>query len=343
MNLNQESKKVQVTGSGLLVATSFPNAAKVYVDGKLATATDNTLNLPPGWHEIKILKDGYLPWQKKMQLLPEVVAKTDAQLFPQAAELRPLTTTGVEKIEISPDNTKLLITIPTSNIPLQNPASSITLPTSDYLLDLSSATSRLPFGGNGGSKPLTEIAKLELRETWDKQREQLLEESLKTLKPDMRKFASSSMEIVSFSPDDSKILYTPKADAEISSMINPPIIGGNSTAEARRITKGKLYVYDIKEDRNYELPVSNFPLQNPASSISLPASIYWLSSNRHLVYIEDRKIVITEYDGQNKTIVYSGPFDGKFLLPHPDGSKLIILTNFNSSSLPLNLYSLSLR
>jgi len=34
--------------TGLLVATSTPSGAQVFVDGRLKTATNNTLSLPPG-------------------------------------------------------------------------------------------------------------------------------------------------------------------------------------------------------------------------------------------------------------------------------------------------------
>ena len=42
------TKTLTIRGTGLLSAGSFPSAAEVYIDGKLTTATDNTLNLNPG-------------------------------------------------------------------------------------------------------------------------------------------------------------------------------------------------------------------------------------------------------------------------------------------------------
>jgi hypothetical protein len=36
-------------------------------------------------------------------------------------------------------------------------------------------------------------------------------------------------------------------------IINPRLIGTDSTAEVRNIQKGSIYVYDIKEDRNYKI------------------------------------------------------------------------------------------
>ena len=50
-----------------------------------------------------------------------------------------------------------------------------------------------------------------------------------------------------------------------------------------------------------------------------------------------------EYDGGNKTTLYAGPFDPSFLYTWPDGSGLIILTNFNDETVPPNLYRVGLR
>lgn len=48
----------EVSGTGLLVATSTPDGAQVFVDGHLTTATNNTINLAPGTYSVKIQKDG---------------------------------------------------------------------------------------------------------------------------------------------------------------------------------------------------------------------------------------------------------------------------------------------
>ena len=48
-----------VQGTGLLSANSFPTAAEVYIDGKLITATDDTIYLEPGEYEIEIIKLAY--------------------------------------------------------------------------------------------------------------------------------------------------------------------------------------------------------------------------------------------------------------------------------------------
>src|SRR5574337_328549 len=60
-----------ISGTGLLVATSTPNGAEVIINGHLTTATDNTINLAPGEYDVKIFKDGYFPWEKKIEIQNE--------------------------------------------------------------------------------------------------------------------------------------------------------------------------------------------------------------------------------------------------------------------------------
>ncbi len=71
-------------------------------------------------------------------------------------------------------------------------------------------------------------------------------------------------------------------------------------------------------------------------------TMQWFPDSKHLLFVEEGKIKIMEYDGQNKTTVYSGPFAKSFVYPWPDGSKLIIKTSFSPDS-PNNLYVIDLK
>ncbi|MGB9707107.1 MAG: PEGA domain-containing protein, partial [Microgenomates group bacterium] len=94
--------------TGLLVATSIPDGAQVFVDGKLKTATNTTINLSPGEYEVEIKKDGFFPWKKTLQIKKELVTKTDAYLFANFPDLRALTFTGAQNPVLSPDGTKVV-------------------------------------------------------------------------------------------------------------------------------------------------------------------------------------------------------------------------------------------
>src|ERR1700690_3593733 len=55
---------LNVKPTGLLSTSSDPIGAQVFIDGKLITATNNSVNVDPGSHAIQISKDGYLSWEK---------------------------------------------------------------------------------------------------------------------------------------------------------------------------------------------------------------------------------------------------------------------------------------
>ncbi|KXK11240.1 MAG: hypothetical protein UZ22_OP11002000447 [Microgenomates bacterium OLB23] len=58
---------------------------------------------------------------------------------------------------------------------------------------------------------------------------------------------------------------------------------------------------------------------------------------------EPEGIAVVDYDGSNKRLVYSGPFQPEYISTTRDG-KLLILTNFNSSSRLLpDVYSVGTR
>src|SRR5487761_2029079 len=63
--------KPQLTGSGILVVTSDPDGAEVFINGHLTTATNNTINLAPDTYDVSIKKDGYLPWERTVKVNQE--------------------------------------------------------------------------------------------------------------------------------------------------------------------------------------------------------------------------------------------------------------------------------
>src|SRR3990167_9871971 len=65
----------QIQPTGILVAHSYPDGAQVYLNGSLKSATNSTLNLPPGTYQVQIKKDGYHSWQKKLLVEAEVVTR----------------------------------------------------------------------------------------------------------------------------------------------------------------------------------------------------------------------------------------------------------------------------
>ncbi len=104
-----ESKTIQ--GTGLLNLTSYPKSARVIINDRLTTVTDDKLYLAPGNYKVTIEKDGFRSWTKNLPIKPELVTNTDARLFPIIAATSPITFYQVKNASISPDGTKIAYTL----------------------------------------------------------------------------------------------------------------------------------------------------------------------------------------------------------------------------------------
>jgi len=385
-------KKKKVKETGLLVANSFPNSASVFINGKLTTATDDTLNLPPGDYQVKISKDGYSPWQKLLKIEKELVTQANARLFPSVPDLKSLTANGAINITNSPDGEKIAFCVASASaklkngiwlLSLTNKALSLTknlrqisnnLPNSNcqqVILVWNPNSKQILFHNKNNNFLLEENRFNDLNKTldisarlplildeWEEKIFLKKKEMIKKLPPFMIKIATQSAKNIYFSPDEKKLLYTATTSATIPDKLIPPLPASNTQKQSRKIEAQKIYVYDLKEDKNFYFANALKPkleskqtkiikrlinIQKQYSPIN-NQPIQWFPDSNHLILIEKKKISIVEYDNTNKTVVYAGPFDDSFAFPWPDGSKLIILTSLNSpSSSPQNLYAINLK
>ncbi len=158
---------------------------------------------------------------------------------------------------------------------------------------------------------------------------------METFPKNIQKVASDSFKIIAFSPDKTKVLYQTDKAINLPLAITPPMIASNQTPEERILEAETIYVYDKKEDKNYKISnqLQNSNAQNnqlgQLDQLEINHSIFWYPDSQHLVINEEKQISVVYYDGQNKQIVYSGPFEQSFLGITTDG-KLLILTNLNS-------------
>lgn len=380
--------KKTVDTTGMLVASSDPQGAQVFLNERLTTATNNTLNLPPGEYQVRIAKDGFIPWEKKLKIEKGVVIQTQAFLFPQAPDFRALTSTGAISPTLSPDGSKIAYGVATasaqktgvwildlSDRPLsfqsqsRQIANSLTLaqfrwsPDSKQVLASQSGTSYLLDADrlNDAPKNITSTLPL-LLSNWDTDTKTNQDNRESSLKPTLLKILRDNAKIISFSPDESKILYTATQSATIPQIIKPPLPGADTQPEEREIKPQKIYIYDTKEDKNFyiaslpepaktEKPKTKqtviSPIPQPPSSLNLAPEIsilQWFPTSRHLIYVEPDKISLMEYDGTNRHVVYAGPFENNYVFPTPNGSKIIILTTYNrAAGIAPNLYTINLR
>jgi len=95
--------------TGIIVATSIPTGARIFLDGRLTSATNANINfLEPKSYKVRIEKDGYTAWEKDVDVTADLATEINALLFPQAPEIKPLTTTGAQNPTLSPDSTKIV-------------------------------------------------------------------------------------------------------------------------------------------------------------------------------------------------------------------------------------------
>ena len=280
-------------GSGLLSATSDPQGAELLLDGRLVSATNDTIYLEPKSYEVKIAKEGFTDWQKTLEVLPEVVTQANARLFPAAASLTPLTFSGVSNLLPSPDGQKLLYYVASQSAVQKNGL---------YVMELTSNTFSLQRGPrqilqadsryniqaadiiwSPDSTELLVMTKqkevlltLDQTHTLDQlpdvsfRRRQILSQweeemylrerqYLSTFPPAIIAMATESAKNTYFSPNKKSLLYTATASATLAPDLIPPVPGASNQTQVRELKPGYIYVYDREEDRNFELgpePVS---------------------------------------------------------------------------------------
>jgi hypothetical protein len=370
--LGFEKGKIGIAGTGLLVATSIPDGAQVLINGHLTTATDNTINLSPGTYNVKIYKEGYFPWEKTLVIKTEVVTKADALLLPTAPKLESVSKYGVNNPVVDPTLTRIAYTTSSQSLkkngiyildttikPILTLQSASTQITDDTIAQFSTAglkwspdakelvasvsalgyTSTYLINTSGFNQSPSDVTATltSVDATWQELKKEKEKARLDGLKKELKKVVSEDFNILSWSPDESRILYEASVSATLPIIINPRIIGVDSTPEQRELVKGVVYVYDTKEDRNFEI-LKQDPNQDIAT---LPLT--WFPDSKHLIYTHDKKIDIMEYDGANRTTVFAGPFVDSFVFPWSDSSRIVILTNLGNPDISPNLYTISLK
>lgn len=361
----------ELSSTGILAISSTPRAAKVYINGDFRGATDLNLSLNPGTYTVEVKKEGFTSYSKTLKLRGEIVETVDPILFPLNPSLSPLTNLGVTKaIEIDSSD-KILVFSENGNLetdgiyvfeasrtPLNifQPLKRLVLKSSllqsgsftdsdvifshDYkqaiiIIDQDdSQVAYLVSLDQENQIPLnvTESEKA-LVAAWDKEQRRELLKIFEAYPKEIRKIASDSFSMTRYSPDQTKVLYRAEKTVNLPLVIEPPLIGSNQTSESRALQQNHIYVYDRKEDKNFEIG-------NADSDIN---SIRWYSDSRHLVFGEEKQIVLSSYDGTAKQTLYSGPLSQRFFALTSSG-QLLILSNLNPLQNPLpDIYEVGIR
>ncbi len=273
--------------SGLLSANSFPPGAEVVIDGKLVTATDDTVYLEPGEYLVEIVKDGYWPWKKTVKLQSQLVVQTNAQLFPIAPSLVPLTFTGVHNVTPSPDGQKIiyytasasaqakngLYLLELTNNPLSLQRGPRHIAEDSSLFDLTAARMiwspdssqvmlisenrqvllELDRKNDLGALPDVSFRSKQILSEWEEEMYVRERQFLREFPPEIVQIATQSAQNVYFSPDKERLLYTyiGKEPTTLPEGLTPPVPATNNQPEERTLKPGSIYVYDREEDKNF--------------------------------------------------------------------------------------------
>lgn len=344
-----QPKEGGIAGTGILSVTSIPDQASVYLDGHLTTATNTNINsLPPQSYQVKIVKEGFIPWEKKLEVKEGLVTEVKATLFRAIPSVYPLTYSGAENVLLSPDEQKLVFVVPPPTdgnvagtkrsgiwvwqmseqpiafnrggeprqIALTQSGIDYTKATLKWSPDSNQILISLPDRQlllsvdrlNDPPRDITATFQSILKDWLEAQRDRDLARLSLIKDLTLRKVASTSA-ILKWAPDETKFFYS-QGD------------------------KDNFKVVDLVTQKSYDLP--------KATSFS------WLPTSEHIILIEKgdnlSRISIIEYDGANIAEIYAGNFNTNFISTWPDSSRVVIV-----SSLPIatasqpNLYGINLK
>ena len=330
-------KEKRIIGTGIITVSSEPDAASVFVDGHLTTATNATISsLPPKTYSIRLTKEGFIPWEREVPVKEGLVTALKVTMYPAIPTIYPLTFTGVASPILSPDGSKLSFVVPVATGSAATKKSGVWVWTmvknqpiafarssephqiaNNSIADFSNATLKwspdskqvlvtltnsnfLLDSDNLNSEPrdITAILQATL-DSWEDDTKAKETIRIEAIKnKNLRKIASDSAILV-WSPDETKFMVDTR-------------------------------VYDLDDGKEYSLPAAKAHI--------------WLPDSAHIVLVGETEISIVDFDGTNKAVIYAGNFKDNFVFPWPDSSRLVIISSFPTptASQP-NFYGINLR
>lgn len=348
--LGSSQKGKIVSGTGIISVTSQPEGAAIFIDGHLTSATNTTISsLPPKSYEVKIIKDGFIGWEKKIIVKEGLISEVKVVLFPAIPTIYPLTYNGAVDPVLSPDGAKLAFTVPIAT-------QSGTLKQKGGVWVFTMASQQpISFNRSSGlrqllpSSPELDFAKAKLKFSPDSksllvslaepERNYIISADSTTALSDLRDSTPTlgvtlrSWEEDQKARDEVRVLAIKNLKAQkIASAAAvlkwaPDETKFMYTADERSFL---FKVYDLVDNKQYDLPQA--------------INYTWLPDSAHLVLITDGKVSVVEFDGTNQAIIYAGSFINSFVFPWPDSSRLMILSSIPTptASQP-NLFGINLK
>ena len=368
------TKEKRIVGTGIITVTSVPDAASVYIDGHLTTATNATISsLEPGEYSVRVIKEGFIPWEKKAQVKVGLVTDLKITLFPAIPTIYPLSFTGVKNPLLSPDGSKLAYIVPSTSSdgsvnkkagvwvwtlksdqpiafarggePHQIAESKLINYTDSILRWSPDAKQILATLGNNNylldddglnSEPrdITPVLPATLN-SWDEDfKTKDAAKFLNIKNPDASKIASGSARLDS--AKQANLKWSP--DETKFMYTESSVISHQSSDSLKTDSEASLKAEDSLKFKVYDLETD--------AKFDIPDALMysWLPDSRHVILVEKEQISIVDFDGSNKAVIYAGKFDNSFVFAWPDSSRLVIISSLPTptASEP-NLYGINLK
>lgn len=333
------TKDRKIVGTGILTITSEPDAASVFVDGHLTTATNaNISSLPPKTYSVKVIKEGFIPWERSVEVKEGLVTDLKITLFPSLPTIYPLTFNGVANPVLSEDGSQLVFIVPSSPSSSSNKKAGVWVWTMSRNQPIAFARSAEPH--QIVSNTTADFSKAQLK--WSADSKQVLATinqnnfllDADRLNSDPRDITPILAATLKSWEDDNKLKEESRIlnikDLKYGKIASDSAFVRWAPDETKFIAGPPTKVYDLKDRQEYSLPADKFHL--------------WLPDSRHIILVEDQTVSIVDFDGTNKAVIYAGTFQDNFVFPWPDSSRLVIISSFPTptASEP-NLYGINLR
>lgn len=370
-----DSKNLKFTPNGLLVAKSEPSGAQIFINGELKSATDTTISLHPGTYDIEFKKDGFMTWAKRLAVEKEVVTLANAHLFKTIPSLTPISFSGSLSPIISGDSARIAYGVPakngdsqgglwvieTANLPLgfsreprqitdgdvTNASWQFSPDGREIMLTTQTGVFVLDAGSFTPQNQRVNIAsrKSEVLNLWNKKANLKLQAQLESIEPEIADILTRKAIFLSFSPDETKVLYQANSEAIIPTGVAKELPGASTQAQERDIKTGPTYVYDIKEDRNFLIEEDSHSLEigNWKLEVKPTKRLSWFATSNNLLLAGVDKVVIMDYDGTNRQTVYSGAYMAPNAFPILSNDRILILTSLGAVETPPNLYAVTIK
>jgi hypothetical protein len=363
--------------NGLFVIKSVPDGAQVYLNGELKIATNATIPLPPDTYDVRIQKEGFIEWNKRLTIEKEIVTEATAHLFKSAPSLSSATFSGAINPVPSSDFAKLSYVIPSvpGNIPSEDKGGLWVIEMLNLPLGFAREPRRITDGDLASATWIwspdgrqilltTEAGKYllntseynpqtawvnvattedEILQQWEEEKQKRLQAQLRKLPDELEDIINRKAESVVLSPDEDMVLYIASGSAEIKPDLIKPVPGASTQKQERNIKKNHTYIYDIKEDRNFLIDDNDNLIIEGGFTNEATRRAGWFPTSRHVILAEHNKITIMDYDGTNRHIVYSGSYFSPHAYSTLTLDRILILTNLGADSSLPNLYSLGLK